>query len=271
MSFILLLLTAAVFMTPNTSVIERAPRHGGVFVVAHRGLHDGIPENTLAAYRAAIEAGADFVEIDLRETKDGHLVSVHNHTVDAYTEDARGPVHEFSLEELRALNIGSPVAPEWADERIPTFEEILALCQGRIGIYLDLKQGSVDKMVALVRQYDMTHDVLWYASTMHLRQLRETCPECILMPDPGPEQNLPRTFDLFTPQVVASVWRHLSESFVRICHEAGTLVIVDDGGPDSWDTLLAWGVDGIQTDQVNELIEYLKTRNGHVPESSKPR
>ena len=91
------------------------------------------------------------------------------------------------------------------------------------------------------------------------------------MPDPGPEQNLPRTFDLFTPQVVASVWRHLSESFVRICHEAGTLVIVDDGGPDSWDTLLAWGVDGIQTDQVNELIEYLKTRNGHVPESSKPR
>ncbi len=261
MFWTLLFFTTAIFMAPNTAVIERTPRHNDVYVVAHREIHDGIPENTLAAYRAAIEAGADFVEIDLRETKDGHLVSIHNHTVDAYTEDARGPVHEFSLEELRALDIGSRVAPGWADERIPTFEEILALCQGRIGIYLDLKQGSVDKIAALVRRYDMTHDVLWYASPMRLRQLQETCSECLLMPDPGLEHNLPRMLAQFAPQVVASVQRHFTQSFAKTCHEAEALVFVDDNGPDSWDTLLAWGVDGIQTDHVKELIAYLKMRN----------
>jgi hypothetical protein len=46
------------------------PRHGGVYVVAHRGAHNGIPENTIAAYKAAIEMGVDFVEIDLRTTRD---------------------------------------------------------------------------------------------------------------------------------------------------------------------------------------------------------
>ncbi|MBN2307888.1 MAG: hypothetical protein JXR94_02890, partial [Candidatus Hydrogenedentes bacterium] len=61
----------------------KPPKHG-VYVVAHRGAHEGIPENTLAAYRQAIELGVDFVEIDLRLTRDGEYVSVHNSTVDDY-------------------------------------------------------------------------------------------------------------------------------------------------------------------------------------------
>ena len=84
----------------------RPPKHGGVYVVAHRGAHQGIPENTLAAYQRAIDLGCDFVEIDLRTTRDGRFVSIHNDTVDAYTEDAKGPVRDFTLEELRALDIG---------------------------------------------------------------------------------------------------------------------------------------------------------------------
>lgn len=267
----MMMITAVAYQAiQETGVIARTPRHGGVYVVAHRGVHDGIPENTLAAYRKAIELGADFVEIDLRETRDGHLVSIHNHTVDAYTSDADGPVHQFTLAELRALDIGSRIGPEWAGERIPTFEEILALCRGRVGIYLDLKQGSVDKMAALVRQYEMTHDVLWYASSTHLRQLRTLCPECIIMPDPGAEQNLPRILDAFAPGVVASVWRHISESFIRACHASGALVIVDDGGPETWDSLLAWGVDGIQTDHVADLIDYLSARRPLRAPSDKP-
>jgi glycerophosphoryl diester phosphodiesterase len=64
-------------------------RHGGVYVVAHRGAHNGIPENTLAAYEAAIEMGVDFVEVDLRTTKDGYIVSIHNKQIDSYVTDGR--------------------------------------------------------------------------------------------------------------------------------------------------------------------------------------
>lgn len=241
----------------------RAPQNGGVYVIAHRGVHDGISENTLAAYRKAIELGADFVEIDLRPTRDGHLVSIHNHTVGAYTQDAEGPVQDFTLDELRAMDIGSRVGPQWAQERIPTFEEILELCRGRIGIYLDLKQGNVADMLQLVRRYEMAGDVVWYAGAPHLRELQEACPECLPMPDPGAERNLQRVLEQFAPQVVASTWKHISATFVQTCHDAGALVFVDDGGPDTWEDLLSWGVDGIQTDHVAELIAFLRERNGH--------
>lgn len=235
----------------------RTPQHGGVYVVAHRGVHDGIPENTLAAYRKAIELGADFVEVDLRETRDGHIVSIHNNTVDDYTKDASGPVHTFTLEQLRGMDIGSRVGPAWKEERIPTFEEILEVCRGRIGIYIDLKQADVKKVVALLRQYAMTGDAVWYAGAPHLRELQQACPECIPMPDPGPEQHLERMLTLFSPKAIASTWKHITEDFVKACHAAGARVIVDDDGPETWQPLLDRGVDGIQTDHVAELISYL--------------
>jgi glycerophosphoryl diester phosphodiesterase len=243
----------------------RLPKHG-VYVVAHRGAHDGIPENTLAAYRKAIELGCDFVEVDLRATKDGHIVSIHNAMVDAYTQDAKGPVSGFTLKELRALDIGSRVGPEWREERIPTFEEILELCRGKIGIYLDLKQAPVEPIVALIQQYGMERDVLWYAGAPVIKRLREICPECIPMPDPGPERLLPLVLKTLEPEVVASVWKHYSEDFAKACHAAGAIVIVDEDSPACWDDMLAWKTDGIQTDHPEQLIAYLKARHtGETP------
>ena len=97
----------------------RQPKNAGIYVIAHRGAHIGIPENTLAAYQKAIDIGADFVEIDLRTTRDSGFVSIHNRTVDAYLNGITGEVAEFTLAELRALDIGSRLGPEWRGTRIP--------------------------------------------------------------------------------------------------------------------------------------------------------
>ena len=249
-----------IFAQTQSPELARQPNNSGVYVVAHRGAHEGIPENTLAAYRRAIELGADFVEIDVRETKDGHLVSVHNESVDDYAKGTTGLVKDFTLAELKALDIGSRVGPEWANERIPTFEEILEVCKGKIGVYLDLKQASVNKILEVARRFEMTRDIVWYAGTPQLRQVREQCSECLLMPEVGAGENLSRTVRLFTPKVVASTWKQLSAQTVKACHEAGVVLIVDDGGPSSWDDMLSLGVDGIQTDNVAALIERLKQR-----------
>ncbi len=142
------------------------PRNGGIYVIAHRGAHQGIPENTLAAYQQAIDLGADFVEIDLRTTKDGQFVSIHNRTIDAYTIDgSRGQVRDFTLQQIRALDIGSRVGPEWKDERVPTFDEILELCKDRIGIYLDLKDAPVDQVAAKIQEHGMQRQVVWCESS----------------------------------------------------------------------------------------------------------
>lgn len=234
------------------------PRQGGVYVVAHRGAHEGIPENTLAAYRKAIELGADFVEIDVRTTKDGAYVSVHNSSVEAYTQGAVSAiVSELTLDELKALDIGSRVGPEWSDERIPTFDEILDLCKGKIGIYLDLKDAPVAPLIERIKARGMERDVLWYADLDELKEVQSLCPECVPMPDPGPIQFLDRVLSI-EPDVVASVWDECSEEFVTRCHAAGALVIVDEETPACWDALLEWGTDGIQTDHPEQLIARLK-------------
>jgi glycerophosphoryl diester phosphodiesterase len=140
---LLLCLSPAAVAAPDEF---RAPKHG-VYVIAHRGAHVGIPENTAAAARKAIELGADFIEIDVRTTKDGKIAVVHNATVDAYTENAKGRVKDFTLDELKALDIGTRVGPQWKEERIPTFEELLDICQGKIGVYLDVKDARIEDLL----------------------------------------------------------------------------------------------------------------------------
>ena len=112
------------------------PKNGNTYVIAHRGVHNNIPENTLASYKKAIDLGCDFVEIDIRKTKDGKFVSVHNATVDAYVEGIKGKVSSFTLSELKQMNIGKRVGSDWENERIPTFEEILQLCRGKLEFIL---------------------------------------------------------------------------------------------------------------------------------------
>lgn len=257
-------IVVAVLATWATGAAElslKPPRHGGVYVVAHRGAHQGIPENSLPAYQKAIELGADFVEIDVRTTKDGKFVSIHNATIDAYVPGKSGKVKEMTLEELRALDIGKRLGPKWEGTRIPTFEEILELCKGKIGIYLDLKDAPVAPLVDAVQARGMQHDVLWYADADELKEVKRLCPECVEMPDPGPERNLPKLLEDLQPRVVASVWRYYSKAFVDQCHAAGAIVIVDESDPSCWEQAIAWGSDGIQTDHPEDLIRFLGNRN----------
>ncbi len=263
---LLALLTAALLTAePLDSVVRdlgmAPPRHGGVYVVAHRGAHLGIPENTLAAYKKAIELSCDFIEVDVRTTKDGRLVSMHNSTVDAYTKDAKGPVRNFTLAEIKALDIGSRIGPEWRDERIPTMDEVFDLCKGKIGIYLDMKDVSTADMLAMVRKHGMERRALWYTGIRQQKEMQKLCSECLPMPDPGPNENLETTISALTPpaRIIASVMKFCSQSFVETAHARGAIVITDESSPDDWPKMIEWGMDGIQTDDPAKLIEYLDT------------
>lgn len=257
-TFIILL--AAAFNTASDETRLPAPKNGGVYVIAHRGAHDQIPENTLAAYQKAIEIGADFVEVDLRTTKDNQIVSIHNGTVDNYTKDAKGPVRRFTLAELKAMDIGSRIGTEWRNERIPEFEEILSLCKGKIALYIDLKDASIERVMPILRKYDMQKNVVWYAGFGPLKIIQKECPECLLMPDPGVEALLTKTLDQWNPKVVATSWGSCSEQFFKIAHARGAKVFMDEDGKQCWEQALEWGVDGIQTNDPADLIAVLKKR-----------
>jgi len=249
--------SSVVFAAPDA--VLPPPKNGHTYVVAHRGAHQGIPENTLPAYQKAIDLGADFVEIDVRTTKDGKFVSMHNGKVDDYTKGAvKGNVSDMTLEEIRGLDIGSRIGPEWKDVKVPTFEEILDLCKGKIGIYLDLKAADVAPLIKEIKARGMERNVIWYAGPTKLKEVAAICPECIPMPDPYEIKNLSKLLQGDKPRVVASSWEYYSKEYAQQCHEAGAIVIVDDDGPKCWESALEWGTDGIQTDEPEQLIAFIK-------------
>jgi len=244
------------------------PKNGSVYVIAHRGAHIGIPENSLAAYQKAIDLGCDFVEIDVRTSKDNQFVSVHNSTIDAYVEGKSGKVSEMTLAELKQLDIGIKIGAEWKNTRIPTFEEILQLCHGKIGIYLDLKDADPAGLIEIIKKYHMEQHIVWcIGGSAHktIMEIKHECPSCIPMPDPYEEKNLEKVMVAYQPKVVASMMRFYTKSFGEYVHDKGAIVFVDDSENfmdklhKEWQLMFDWHVDGIQTDQAEALIKYIKS------------
>src|SRR5579863_6165855 len=94
-----------------------------IAVIGHRGGRALAPENTLAAFRNAIKLGADYVEVDVRATRDGKLVIMHDSTVDR-TTDGKGAVRDLDFATIRALDAGSKFSAQYAGEKVPTFDEV---------------------------------------------------------------------------------------------------------------------------------------------------
>ena len=108
-------------------------------MIAHRGASGHAPENTMAAFRRAVELGATFIETDLRLSRDARFVAIHDATLDR-TTNGRGLVRDFTLEQLRELDAGSWFGEKSAGERIPTIEEIFAFArEADVVFYLEIK------------------------------------------------------------------------------------------------------------------------------------
>ncbi|RME02254.1 MAG: hypothetical protein D6812_06540 [Deltaproteobacteria bacterium] len=115
----------------------------GYEVVAHRGFSSQAPENTMAAYEAALAVGAHHFELDVHETADGELVCIHDDTLDR-TTDCTGEVAEKTYEEIATCDAGSWFSEEFAGEPIPRLEDVLLrFAHEPIGIVIELKVGGV--------------------------------------------------------------------------------------------------------------------------------
>lgn len=161
--------------------------------VAHRGGAGLAPENTLAAFRKALEVGADAVELDLHMSKDGALVVMHDPDL-FRTTGASGEIRTLTLTELHKFNAaatyrGNGVVPQ----HIPTLQEVLALVKGRANVQIEIKlspdharyPGMEAKVIAAVREYDMLANVTVisfdFATLRAIRTLEPTVQTCALV------------------------------------------------------------------------------------------
>ncbi len=121
----------------------RAPRRKPL-IIAHRGSSAVCPENTLAAFHRAIEDGADAIEFDVRLTKDGEVVVIHDSHL-RRTTNGTGKVEEHSLADLKRLSAGGWFSRPFEAERIPTLHEVLRFINGRVGLNIEIKSNRKER------------------------------------------------------------------------------------------------------------------------------
>ncbi|KAB2338171.1 hypothetical protein F7731_00945 [Cytobacillus depressus] len=124
--------------------------------IAHRGASFHAPENTLAAFQKAVDLGFDYIELDIRLSKDEQLVVLHDEDV-RRTTNGKGAIGDFTVKELKMLDAGSWFSEDFKNERIPLLEEVLALFGGTIGILIDVK--SPEKQPGMT---EILSDILTY-------------------------------------------------------------------------------------------------------------
>lgn len=110
-------------------------------IIAHRGASGYCPENTISSVKKALEIGVDLVEIDVHLSKDGEVVVIHDETIDR-TTNGEGLIADYTLEELKKLDAGTWFGEDFEGEQIPTFREVLELCNGNAILLIEVKKGK---------------------------------------------------------------------------------------------------------------------------------
>ena len=146
------------------------PDNSYVLVVAHRGDWRYAPENSLAAIENVIKMGCDIVEIDIRKTKDGHLILMHDNTLDR-TTTGRGKVSDWTLNDIKKLKLRNGLGIH-TRHTIPTLEEALLLAKGKIMINLDKAYPLFDEVYELLERTGTTQQIIMKGS-QPVRQVKK--------------------------------------------------------------------------------------------------
>ena len=231
-------------------------------VIAHRGSHLNVPENTLAAYATAIKEGADYVEIDLRTTKDGHLVIMHNESLPGVT-GAKGQIKDLNYSDIKDLKIKPVVKGDTTTYRIPEFTDVLNLCKGKINIYLDFKDADVEKTYRLLTVSGMQNSVVVYLNKEEqYGQWKTIAPHVPLMASLPENMNIAQLNNVLDTRPLDVVDNAFNNDLVNLMHKRNIAVWLDvqseDEGPATWEQALRLGADGLQTDHPEKLIKYLE-------------
>ena len=257
-----------------------------VMVVAHRGDWRNAPENSLQAIENAVKMGVDIVEIDIRVTRDGQLVLMHDKTLQR-TTTGTGKVSHHTLEQLKQLHLknGYGLATH---HRIPTLREALELTRGRVLVYLDKSEAIILQTFELVGDLDMVDEVLFYGHEPRKslrKKLGPAAGSIHYLPKLGDSTSEPKAYtEAFAGHTAAFVTSFSQEDssvltlyptlksqgsrmwasslWAELCAGRTDDIAVDD--PDAaWGWLIERGATILCTDRPRELLSYLRSRGLH--------
>ncbi|MCG6536743.1 MAG: glycerophosphodiester phosphodiesterase [Syntrophales bacterium LBB04] len=240
-----------------------------IIVTAHRGFSGQAPENTMAAFRRAIDVGCEMIELDVHLTRDGEVAVIHDDDLER-TTNGRGAVAAKTLAELRELDAGSWFHPRFSGERIPLLAEVLAITRDRISINIELKRGKhlpytmeelADRTLSVVETAGMADQVLFSSfDPAAVDRIRERNPILLVALIVETSWTKPeeagggRIYPVLSCRTTT-----LNEENIRRAHAEGIRVHVwTVNTRREMERFIALGVDGIITNHPNRLIALLQ-------------
>ncbi len=137
-------------------------------IVCHRGGCLSAPENTFASLEKAIELKAEVVEFDVRPSRDGVLYVIHDETLDR-TTSGTGRTSDLNSDEIDRLDAGSWFGAEFIGERVPRLDAFLDACRGRIGTYVEIKDGDPVEIRDMLSERGMLNDAWTFSFDQAIR------------------------------------------------------------------------------------------------------
>ena len=227
-----------------------------IAIIAHRGFSKKYPENTMLAFRKAIEAKADYIELDVHFSADKELVFIHNRTT-GHVGNKNLTVKKTNLDVLKSLDVGE-------GEKILTLQEVFDLCKEKIGINIEIKaKGMAESIVNLVEKNGMIDDII-ISSFIHreVAQAKKLKPEincatlCLLGGKLSIKKALKINVDSINPLFIM-----VTEKLCTNAHDSGLLVNAwTPNKPKVWENLIENGVDSIITDDPEGLYNFLTSK-----------
>ncbi len=247
-------------------------------VIAHRGGSNLAPENTLAAFKNAIELGVDMIEIDVEQTSDSVVVVLHDDKVDR-TTNGSGWVDSLSYEYVKTLDAGSWFSEEYKDEKIPSLDDVLALVNGQVILLIEIKGGSetylgIEKRTveAIKKHNAIPWTIVQSFNEKAVERVKDLDPDIMTYYLLG--RNFPEYYEtyinkgnvdsqIFKYDGIAVHYSVLNANNVDSIKSTGLGVFswtVDESA--DVENMIRIGVDGIITDSPDEIIDIV--RNGSV-------
>ncbi|MDT0606412.1 glycerophosphodiester phosphodiesterase family protein [Croceitalea rosinachiae] len=275
----------------RTSIILdhlKNPSKDYILAVSHRGDWRYAPENSLPAIQRCVDLGVDIVEIDVRLTKDGHLVAMHDKTVDR-TTNGKGKVNDLTLEEIKLLRLKNACGARGSRIQVPTLEEIMNLTKDKIMINLDKVEGeTVKEAYAILKKTNTVNQAIFKGrETVQFMRSKygDLLDSIVYMPILIDNTENPVKFvedynknlSPFAYEVTFETESSKNFKQIAMLKREGVFVLnialwdalvaghTDEmsllEGPDnSWGWLIENGANGIMTDRPEELLSYLKLK-----------
>jgi len=232
-------------------------RHAFI-IIAHRGDHVQAPENSLEALDSAISHGADYVELDLRTSRDGGLFIMHDEKIDR-TTTGKGPLSDLASQELDTCHLRQ------SHETIPRLETFLEKCAGRVNIYLDFKAAEVSRVVKVLAAHQALGSVIVYINEpqqyLDWRKWSPSTPLIVsLPPGIGTPDQMQAFLERYPAEVLDGDFSEYTPELVDRARKLGVMVWPDIQSANeevNWAKAVRTGFTGLQTDHPEALAKWL--------------